>query len=147
MWQAPIDLSSGSRGASGPQVALDGQGDGISVWAGGAGIEGAGYAGAGPRLGSLSIPASPCTFIVTFAHASRAIPISATSFTLIDGRGHIHHPSVSSIDGGVAPRRVVPGHATSLRIHDVLPTGNGALLFQPYGGRPIVSWDYDVEID
>jgi hypothetical protein len=101
-----------------------------------------------PEQGRVPVPeTSPCTFIVTFAHASRAIPIATTSFTLIDARGRTHRPSVSSIGGGAPPSRVVPGHATSLRIHDVLPTGGGALVWQPYRGRPIVSWDYDVEID
>jgi len=35
----------------------------------------------------------------------------------------------------------------SLLIHGVLPTGDGGLSWSLTGGRPIVSWDFDVEID
>jgi hypothetical protein len=29
----------------------------------------------------------------------------------------------------------------------VLPTGDGGLEWAPEGARPIVAWDFDVEID
>jgi hypothetical protein len=57
-WQAPIDLSSQIRGAYDPGVAVDGQGDAVAAWAGGAGIEATGYAATGPTLNSVSIPAT-----------------------------------------------------------------------------------------
>jgi hypothetical protein len=56
-WQAPGDISGQTRGAY-PQIAVDGQSDAVAAWTGGAGIEVAGYAAAGPRLNSLSIPAA-----------------------------------------------------------------------------------------
>jgi hypothetical protein len=101
-----------------------------------------------PEEGRFPVPAtSPCTFVVTFAAASGVVPLSATAFTLVDELGHVHHPRVTAIGGGAPPRRVSPGRTVSLTVHDVLPTGDGGLTWTPEGGRPIVSWDYDVEID
>ena len=101
-----------------------------------------------PEDGRFPVPAtSPCTFIVTFAAASGVVPLSAAAFTLVDEFGHVHHARVTAMDGGAPPRQVVPGRTVSLRLHDVQPTGNGALRWTPGGARPIVAWDFDVEID
>jgi hypothetical protein len=101
-----------------------------------------------PEEGRTPVPAtSPCTFIVTFAHISGAIPISATAFTFIDELGHVRHPHVTSMTGGPPPLRVLPGKTVSLTVNDILPTGDGALRWAPTGGRPIASWDFDIEID
>lgn len=101
-----------------------------------------------PEEGRTPVPAtSPCTFIVTFAHASGTIPIGADTFTFIDGLGHVRHPHVTNMTGGPPPRQVAPGKTVSLTVTDVLPTGDGALAWAPYGGRPIASWDFSVEID
>jgi hypothetical protein len=35
----------------------------------------------------------------------------------------------------------------SLNVRDVLPTGGGRLRWAPDDPRPLVSWDFDVEID
>jgi hypothetical protein len=32
-------------------------------------------------------------------------------------------------------------------VSDALPTGNGRLRWAPVGVKPVVSWDFDVEID
>ena len=45
------------------------------------------------------------------------------------------------------PRAVAPGRTVTLTVSDVLPTGNGRLRWAPQGAAPIVSWDFDVEID
>jgi hypothetical protein len=101
-----------------------------------------------PEDGRFPVPAtSPCTFIVTFAAASGVIPLSAKAFTLIDELGHVRHPRVTAIGGGALPRQVLPGRPMSLKVYDVLPTGDGGLIWAPGGTRPIVSWDFDVEID
>jgi hypothetical protein len=101
-----------------------------------------------PEDGRFPVPpTSPCTFVVTFAHVSSAIPLSRQAFTLVDEYGHIRHPRVTSMDGGPPPTRIVPGRPLSLKIYDVLPTGDGGLEWAPYGGRPLVSWDFNVEID
>jgi hypothetical protein len=101
-----------------------------------------------PEDGRFPVPpTSPCTFVVTFAHVSGALPLSPRAFTLLDEYGHIRHPRVTSMDGGPPPTRIVPGRPLSLKIYDVLPTGDGGLTWAPYGGRPLVSWDFNVEID
>jgi hypothetical protein len=101
-----------------------------------------------PEDGRFPVPAtSPCTFVVTFAAASGVIPLSARAFTFIDEFGHVRHPQVTAMGGGPLPRQVVPGRPLSLKVYDVLPTGDGGLTWAPDGGRPIASWDFDVEID
>ena len=101
-----------------------------------------------PEDGKFPVPAtSPCTFIVTFASASGVIPLSARAFTLIDEHGHVRHPRVTTVHGGALPRDVSPGRPVSLKVYDVIPTGDGGLTWTPEGGRPIASWDFDVEID
>jgi hypothetical protein len=101
-----------------------------------------------PEQGRFPVPAtSPCTFVVTFARPSAAIPLDAASFELVDEFGHVRHPRLSAISGGPPPRQLEPGHTLSVRMYDVLPTGDGALEWTPAGRRPTVAWDFDVEID
>ena len=101
-----------------------------------------------PEDGRFPVPAtSPCTFVVTLAGASGAIPVSARAFTLIDEFGHVRHPRVTTMGGGAPPLEVLPGRTVSLKVYDVLPTGDGGLSWAPSGGRQIASWDFDVEID
>jgi hypothetical protein len=101
-----------------------------------------------PEDGRFPVPAtSPCTFIVTLTGASGPIPVSARAFTFIDELGHVRHPRVTTMGGGAPPREVLPGRTVSLKVYDVLPTGDGGLSWTPSGGRPIASWDFDVEID
>ena len=101
-----------------------------------------------PEEGAFPVPAtSPCTFVVTFARASGAVPLSAAAFTIVDELGRLHHPRVTLRGGGSMPARLRPGRTLSLTVRDVLPTGNGRLRWAPGGAAPIVSWDFDVEID
>jgi hypothetical protein len=101
-----------------------------------------------PEEGRFPVPAStPCTFIVTFASASGAIPLRPAAFAFRDDLGHVHHPRVTAMDGGAPPPAIVGGKTVSLKLHDVLPTGDGGLTWAPDGGRALVAWDYTVEID
>ncbi|MGA2012712.1 MAG: hypothetical protein ABSH51_19565 [Solirubrobacteraceae bacterium] len=101
-----------------------------------------------PEEGRFPVPAtSPCSFTVTFAQPRGAIPLSARAFTFLDEQGHIHHPTVTLAGGGRLPGRVAPGRPMTLTVNAVLPTGSGELSWRPTGGKPIVSWDFDVEID
>jgi len=101
-----------------------------------------------PHQGRFPVPAtSPCTFIVTFTAAAGAVPLSPRAFTLVDEFGRVRHPRVTTIGGGPPPRQAQPGRSVSLRIYDVLPTGDGGLRWAPEGARPIVAWDFVVEID
>ncbi len=101
-----------------------------------------------PESGRFPVPAtSPCTFVVTFAAASGVVPLDQSAFTFLDEQGHVRHPRVTAMRGGALPRQLLPGRPVSLKVYDVLPTGDGGLTWAPDGGRPIASWDFDVEID
>jgi hypothetical protein len=105
----------------------------------------------GPRVpeeGKFPVPAtSPCTFLVTFAASSGAIPLRSGDFTILDELGHLHHPHITTQGGAPLPADVPTGSGITLRISGVLPTGNGQLRWAPAGAKPVVSWDFDVEID
>jgi hypothetical protein len=101
-----------------------------------------------PREGSFPVPATtPCVFTITFSSASGEVQLRSGAFTILDEFGHLHHPRVTTTGGGAPPRRVAPGQTVSLTISGVLPTGNGRLSWTPAGAKPLVSWDFDVEID
>ena len=101
-----------------------------------------------PEEGQFPVPATtPCSFTVTFTAATRPIALSGASFTILDELSHLHHPRVTAAGGGPIPRSVAPGQTVSLTVSDVLPTGNGQLRWAPEGPKPIVTWDFDVEID
>ena len=101
-----------------------------------------------PEEGKSPVPAtSPCSFTVTLTAATGVLPVNAAAFTILDELGHLHHPRVRATGGGAPPQRLAPGQTVSLTISAVLPTGNGQLRWAPEGARPIVAWDFDVEID
>jgi hypothetical protein len=101
-----------------------------------------------PEEGHFPVPeTSPCTFIVTLASASGTVPLDPVRFTFVDDFGHVHHPRVTALHGGVLPRSVPPGKTVSLKLYSVLPIGDGGLEWAPDGGRALVAWDYTVEID
>jgi hypothetical protein len=132
--------------AAHPALAI--QGDTVSVDLAGGRVLATAVGPETPEQGRFPVPeTSPCTFIVTFAHASGVIPLSARAFTFIDELGHVRHPRVTAMGTGSLPRRILPGKPVSLKVYGVLPTGNGGLTWAPDGGRPIASWDFDVEID
>jgi hypothetical protein len=101
-----------------------------------------------PEEGAFPVPASiSCTFTITFASVSGAIPVSPAAFTILDELGHLHHPKIAAQGGGPVPADATAGKPLTLSITAVLPTGSGTLRWAPQGGGPVVSWDFDVEID
>jgi hypothetical protein len=101
-----------------------------------------------PEEGAFPVPTfSPCSFTITFARPSGSVPLAATAVTVTDGLGHLHHPQVVLQGGGPLPARVGPGQPVTLTVSEVLPTGNGTLHWAPTGHAPLVSWDFDVELD
>jgi hypothetical protein len=101
-----------------------------------------------PQEGAFPVPATTrCTFTVTLTAASGAVPVSPRAFTILDELGHLHDPRVTAAGGGSPPARVARGRTVTLTVTAVLPTGNGRLRWAPAGATPIVSWDFDVEID
>ena len=101
-----------------------------------------------PEEGKFPVPpTTPCTFTVTFTAASGAVPLAAGAFTVVDERGQLHRPLVTARGGGPVPAQVGPGRTVTLTVTGVLPTGNGRLRWAPEGAKPIVAWDFEVEID
>jgi hypothetical protein len=101
-----------------------------------------------PEEGAFPVPTtSPCTFTITFARGSGAVPLAASAFTITDELGRVHHPQVSLQGGGGLPARIRNGQAVTVTVAGVLPTGNGTLHWAPSGRTPLVSWDFSVEID
>jgi hypothetical protein len=101
-----------------------------------------------PEEGQFPVPATtPCTFTVTFTQTSGTIPLRPAAFTILDELGHLHHPQVATQADGTVPASLASGQTVTLTVKAILPTGNGQLRWSPSGGSPVVSWDFDVEID
>ncbi|HEY5274574.1 MAG TPA: hypothetical protein VIJ34_15285 [Acidimicrobiales bacterium] len=82
---------------------------------------------------------------MTFSLASGTVPVGPGTLTILDEQSRLHHPSVVLQRSDAT---LVPSARTStVVVSDVLPTGNGQLRWSPAGGRPVVFWDFDVEID
>jgi hypothetical protein len=67
--------------------------------------------------------------------------------TVQDEEGRLHHLAIAPRGGGALPARAPRRGTTTLVLRAVLPVGNGQLRWAPAGGAPVVSWDFDVEID
>ncbi len=89
----------------------------------------------------------PCTFDVTFARGDGTIPLRAAAFTIVDELGRLHHPKVTLLGGGTIPARIGAGGPITLSVSAVLPVGAGTLRWVPLQAKPVVSWDFDVEVD
>jgi hypothetical protein len=101
-----------------------------------------------PEDGQQPIPAtSPARFTLTIAAVHGSIPLSSRDFLFLGEHGDRNGARVTLRGGGRLPRRVLAGRPVTLTLSAVLPTGNGQLRWTPTGRRPVVSWDFDVEID
>jgi hypothetical protein len=99
-----------------------------------------------PEEGQFPVPpTSPCTFTVTFSRGAGAVPLDSSSFTILDEQSVLHHPRIT-VAAGALPQNV-GSQAVTVAVTATLPTGNGQLRWAPDGAIPIVSWDFDVEID
>jgi hypothetical protein len=101
-----------------------------------------------PEEGQFPIPETThCTFTVTFTKTVGTVPLPAGGFASVDERGHVHVLRVVRRAGRATPRRAPAGRTIALTLEGLLPTGNGRLEWTPAGRRPVVSWDFVVEID
>ena len=102
-----------------------------------------------PEEGQFPLPeTTPCTFTVSIIKVTGTIPIAADAFSITDENGRVHRPQLSASGGSQSPtQKVTANHSVTLTLQSVLPTGNGTLQWAPGGGKPIVSWDFSVEID
>ena len=129
-----------------PWVAI--QGDTVAVRSRSARVLATVIGPAVPRASSLAAPAStPCTFTVKLHATSGNLPLSPSAFAIVDELGHVQHPLISGAGGSALPARLMPGRTITLSARAVLPVGAGQMTFSPDGGAPIVSWDFDVELD
>ncbi len=132
--------------AAHPRLAIEG--DTVSVQLAGGQVMATAVGPQVPEEGQFPVPAtSPCTFIITFTQGSGRIPLRPAGFTIVDELGHLHQPQVTVPAGGAVPAGLPAGRTVTLTVKAVLPTGNGTLQWAPAGGQPVVSWDFDVEID
>jgi hypothetical protein len=124
------------------------QGDGLAISVHGAELHVIAVGPAVPEIGKTPVPpTSPVTFVVTFSHVTAPVALRPLSFVLIDEDHHVHLPRVTAMDGGPAPTALRPGPPVSIKLHSVLPTGDGGLEWRPDGQRVIAAWDFNVEID
>jgi len=129
-----------------PRLTL--QGEGLAISLPGAHLLATAVGPAVPEIGRTPVPAtSPVTFVVTFSHVTAPVRLRRTSFVLVDEQHRIHHPRMTGMRGGAPPARLLPGPPVSIKLHSVLPTGDGGLEWRPTGGRAIAGWDFNVEID
>ncbi len=132
--------------AAHPVLAI--QGDTVLVRLSGGQVLATAVGPAVPEEGQFPVPpTSPCTFTITLTAATAKIPLSPAAFASLDEEGHLHVLHVTALGGGPPPPDIAPGQTVTLTMSGVLPTGNGQLRWTPAGATPIVSWDFDVEID
>jgi hypothetical protein len=124
------------------------QGEGLAISLPGARLLATAVGPAVPHRGQTPVPATtPVTFLVTFSHVTASVPLRRGSFVLVDELHRIHHPRMTAIDGGAPPAQLRPGPPVSVKLHAVLPAGDGGLEWRPTGTRAIAGWDFTVEID
>lgn len=102
-----------------------------------------------PESGDFPVPkTSPVTFSITIDDVHGDVPLKAGDFVILDELGHSHHPNVTIANGSALPVEIATGHKLELEVQDdQIPTGSGDLQWRPMRGGPLVSWDFDVEID
>jgi hypothetical protein len=124
------------------------QGNGLSISLAGARLLVTAVGPVVPEIGHAPVPAtSPVTFTVTFTHVSAPVSLRRSAWVLVDENHQIHHPNVTALDGGPPPTFLRAGETVSIKLHSVLPTGDGGLEWRPDGGRVVAGWDFNVEID
>jgi hypothetical protein len=124
------------------------QGDDLTVSLPGARLLATAVGPAVPEIGHTPVPAtSPVTFTVTFTQVTAPVSLRRSAWVLVDDNHQIHHPRVTAIDGGPPPSELHPGQTVSIKLHSVLPTGDGGLEWRPEGERVVAGWDFNVEID
>ena len=143
---APPRQHAQSSSVSHPVLTL--QGESLSISLSGARLLVTAVGPAVPEIGRTPVPAtSPVTFTVTFTHVTAPVSLGRSTWVLVDENHQIHHPRVTALDGGPPPTRLRAGQTVSIKLHSVLPTGDGGLEWRPDGARVAAGWDFNVEID
>jgi hypothetical protein len=143
---APPRQHAQSSSVSHPVLTI--QGESLSVSLSGARLLVTAVGPVVPEIGRTPVPAtSPVTFTVTFTHVTAPVSLRHSGWVLVDENHQIHHPRVTAFDGGPPPTQLRAGQTVSIKLHSVLPTGDGGLEWRPNGVRVIAGWDFNVEID
>ncbi len=103
---------------------------------------------AGPDLSPVAVAAgqapvqhAPGTLTVTVHPSSGRLEVAAASFLALDeARNRIPLRADRTSSSGA------PGHPATLRLTAVFPAGHTTLTWQP-AGKPLVTWDFTVELD
>jgi hypothetical protein len=90
---------------------------------------------------------TPATFVLSISSVQGEVRFRPSQIAYVDEYGDVRHPRVSTLAGGPPPSELRPGAPVHLKIHDVIPVGNGALEWKPTRGAPLASWDFTVEVD
>jgi hypothetical protein len=69
------------------------------------------------------------------------------TFAIVDELAKLHHSRLSIQGQRASSMSVTPNCTVTLALNDTLPTGNGQLRRAPIGSTPLVSWEFDVEIN
>ena len=104
----------------------------------------------GPVVPGEGLPyqarATTCTWTVTFAHATTAVPVSLDQFDTIDHGGVVYHPNF--VTGTPTPPTVLQaGQRTTFELRAVMVTGEGLMRWAPDGNNIEGEWDFEVEND
>jgi hypothetical protein len=143
---APPRQHAQSSSVSHPVLTI--QGDSLSISLSGARLLVTAVGPVVPEIGRTPVPAtSPVTFTVTFTHVSAPVSLRRSTWVLVDENHQIHHPRVTAFDGGTPPSQLAAGQTVSIKLHSVLPTGDGGLEWRPDGTHVAAGWDFNVEID
>lgn len=89
----------------------------------------------------------PSTFYVTLAGVKGTIPIGAAAFSVENQAYQTVEATVTLKNGGRAPTVVHAGQNITLAVHTKTLEGQGALAWAPSGGKALVAWIYQVELD
>jgi hypothetical protein len=86
------------------------------------------------------------TFTVTFTHVTAPVSLRRSAWVLVENH-QLHEPRVTALHGGPPPTRLLPSPTVSIKLHSVLPAGDGGLEWRPDGERVAGGGDVNVEID
>jgi hypothetical protein len=91
-------------------------------------------------------PSTTCTWTVTMADATGAVPISLADFNTIDHLGHIYR--LAFVEGQPLPPPVLtPGTSVSFELRAYEAVGEGLMRWAPVDQKITAMWDYEVEND
>ncbi len=90
---------------------------------------------------------APATFYVTFADVKGTIPVSAKAFSVATDGGETLSGKLHVKGGGALPAAIHAGQTITLELKSRALEGQGAITWTPTGGKALVAWIYQLELD